>query len=79
MKGWKASSFEVPWLLKKTTNLGGSKHDKNKEEWEKIRTFAFSVPLCAPLPPYFLSLLPYQARSDLPSTLADGPKKARVA
>ncbi|BGP14475.1 hypothetical protein JCM10213_004597 [Rhodosporidiobolus nylandii] len=35
MKGWKASTFEVPWLLQKTTNLGGSAHDKNKTEWEK--------------------------------------------
>ncbi|GAA5821478.1 hypothetical protein JCM11251_004641 [Rhodosporidiobolus azoricus] len=35
MKGWKASTFNVPWLLSKTTNLGGSKHDKNKQEWEK--------------------------------------------
>ncbi|GAA6011386.1 hypothetical protein JCM10207_008322 [Rhodosporidiobolus poonsookiae] len=35
MKGWKASTFEVPWLLQKTTNLGGSSHDKNKTEWEK--------------------------------------------
>ncbi|GAA6037282.1 hypothetical protein JCM8097_008661 [Rhodosporidiobolus ruineniae] len=35
MKGWKSSTFEVPWLLQKTTNLGGSKHDKNKDEWEK--------------------------------------------
>ncbi|POY72504.1 hypothetical protein BMF94_4330 [Rhodotorula taiwanensis] len=35
MKGWKASTFNVPWALTKTTHLGGSRHDKNKEEWEK--------------------------------------------
>ncbi|GAA5831100.1 hypothetical protein JCM3766R1_006235 [Sporobolomyces carnicolor] len=35
MNGWKSATFSVPWLLQKTTNLGGSKHDKDKEEWEK--------------------------------------------
>ncbi|GAA5935859.1 uncharacterized protein JCM15063_001827 [Sporobolomyces koalae] len=35
MQGWKATTFSVPWLLQKTTNLGGSKHDKDKQEWEK--------------------------------------------
>ncbi|GAA5855840.1 hypothetical protein JCM8547_000381 [Rhodosporidiobolus lusitaniae] len=35
MKGWKNSTFQVPWLLQKTTNLGGSTHDKQKEEWEQ--------------------------------------------
>ncbi|GAA5976988.1 hypothetical protein JCM5350_007517 [Sporobolomyces pararoseus] len=35
MQGWKSATFSVPWLLQKTTNLGGSKHDKDKEEWEK--------------------------------------------
>ncbi|GAA6007800.1 hypothetical protein JCM11491_003968 [Sporobolomyces phaffii] len=35
MQGWKSATFSVPWLLQKTTNLGGSKHDKDKEDWEK--------------------------------------------
>ncbi|GAA5917064.1 hypothetical protein JCM5296_004078 [Sporobolomyces johnsonii] len=35
MKGWKATTFEVPWVLQKTTHLGGSTHDKNKAEYEK--------------------------------------------
>ncbi|GAA6062119.1 hypothetical protein JCM10212_000873 [Sporobolomyces blumeae] len=35
MQGWKATTFQVPWLLQKTTNLGGSKHDKERKEWEK--------------------------------------------
>ncbi|GEM07044.1 hypothetical protein Rt10032_c02g1061 [Rhodotorula toruloides] len=35
MKGWKSSQFNVPWMLAKTTGLGGSRHDKNKDEWEK--------------------------------------------
>merc|ERR1712080_143960 len=35
MKGWKASTFNVPWALSKTTHLGGSRHDKNREQWEK--------------------------------------------
>ncbi|GJN87167.1 hypothetical protein Rhopal_000112-T1 [Rhodotorula paludigena] len=35
MKGWKNTTFNVPWTLNKVTNLGGSKHDKNKQEWEK--------------------------------------------
>lgn len=39
MKGWKNTTFNVPWTLNKVTNLGGSKHDKNKQEWEKTRTF----------------------------------------
>ncbi|GAA5923057.1 hypothetical protein JCM1841_000297 [Sporobolomyces salmonicolor] len=34
MKGWKATTFEVPWVLQKTTHLGGSSHDKNKSEYE---------------------------------------------
>ncbi|KAM0754545.1 hypothetical protein T439DRAFT_331566 [Meredithblackwellia eburnea MCA 4105] len=36
-KGWKASTFEVPWMLSKGTNLSGSSHDKSKAEWEKKR------------------------------------------
>ncbi|TNY20841.1 hypothetical protein DMC30DRAFT_416578 [Rhodotorula diobovata] len=35
MKGWKASSFNVPWALGKVSNLSGSTHDKNREEHEK--------------------------------------------
>ncbi|GAA5907343.1 hypothetical protein JCM6882_002811 [Rhodosporidiobolus microsporus] len=35
MKGWKSASFNVPWLLSKTTHLSGSVHDKQKEAWEK--------------------------------------------
>ncbi|ORY74304.1 hypothetical protein BCR35DRAFT_306761 [Leucosporidium creatinivorum] len=34
MKAWKSSSFKVPYLLSKGSNLGGSRHDKDKEEWE---------------------------------------------
>jgi len=41
MQGWKAATFSVPWLLQKTTNLGGSKHDKDKEEWEKKCEYRF--------------------------------------
>ncbi|KAK4053449.1 hypothetical protein OIV83_001616 [Microbotryomycetes sp. JL201] len=36
MKAWKASTFNVPWALSKASNLSGSTHDKNKEEWEAI-------------------------------------------
>ncbi|GAA5903750.1 uncharacterized protein JCM6883_005102 [Sporobolomyces salmoneus] len=35
MQGWKSATFSVPWLLQKTTNLGGSKHDKDAKEWEE--------------------------------------------
>lgn len=35
MKGWKAATFNVPWALSKATHLGGSRHDKNREQWEK--------------------------------------------
>lgn len=41
MKGWKASTFNVPWALSKTTHLGGSRHDKNREQWEKESALAF--------------------------------------
>lgn len=52
MKGWKNSQFNVPWMLAKTTGLGGSRHDKNKDEWEKkcaspaISRLRSSSPLC---------------------------------
>lgn len=37
MKAWKSSTFEVPYLLSKGSNLAGSSHDKNKAEWEAKR------------------------------------------
>jgi len=54
MEGWKSATFTVPWLLQKTTNLGGSKHDKDKEDWEKKRKFcvfslSFAVKCRSPL------------------------------
>lgn len=43
MKAWKASSFKVPYLLSKGSNLGGSSHDKDKEVWEAKRKSLVSL------------------------------------
>lgn len=37
MRGWKATSFQVPWLLQKASNLSGSSHDKSKVEFDLKR------------------------------------------